>query len=85
MMRQKGLELLDKDEVARRLSLRNRKGTIDPGLVDDVLYRDPTFPKPVKYGRFNKWRADELDAYIAGLPIWAGQPRKVPTKKGGAQ
>ena len=82
-MQKSGLELLDKIEVARRLCCRDRDGQLSERAVDDLLYRDPTFPKPRKWGRYNRWRADEIDQYIANLPT--PEERKVLKAKQVAQ
>ncbi len=63
------MQLLGKLEVARRLDARDLEGNISERWVNDTLYRDPTFPKPRKHGKFNKWLASEIDEYIANLPI----------------
>lgn len=70
--------LLDKDEVARRLSLRNKHGEIDGSLVYDRRRLDPKFPQGVRFGRELRWHEDEIDAFIASLTA-------EPSKKGGEQ
>lgn len=79
-MKQRPHRLLTKNQVADKLGLFNRQGELNPGAVDDLLYRDPNFPKAVKWGGHNRWLEHVVDAYVESLPGRKIHPRK--TKAG---
>lgn len=37
------------------------------GRKKSSIYADPTFPKPVKVGRSNRWVSEEIASYVAEL------------------
>lgn len=56
--------LLDKDETAIYTGLRNARA------VDEQRKKDPTFPKArMPSPRALRWRPEDLDAWIASLPV----------------
>ena len=43
--------------------LRARYGGRSDMWVGRIMRRDPSFPKPVRIGRFNYWALDEVEQY----------------------
>lgn len=75
-------ELLTKEEVSEAIHISTNM--MYRWINEENEYYDPTFPKPLKVGRFSMWRADEITAWMLGLKRREGPeaikngPKKTP-------